>query len=271
MLLPKPWNENRLSGLLRQGAITVRLQQHNLALTNELENRNRELRRFNQRLELLVDERTTELRSANQKLRDYQNQLVSLETQASITQLLRGLAHEFNNPLSVIMGYAQRLGRKTEDESTIKTADVIVYECSRCQDLINKLRSFTQNSSEAPSGIAVETIIPHANERIKKRGLEPLEAHVQGFIPGVRSGPNTLTTSLEHIFANARQANAQRINISAERIGDYVNIFLDNDGDTPTIGEIRHGVKPFIRRKGMITMALDSLLPLGSLRITAAR
>lgn len=68
-----------------------------------------ELKRYKDRLELLVQERTAELthanaelRSINRKLEEAHHQLLQSEKMASIGQLAAGVAHEINNPIGFV-------------------------------------------------------------------------------------------------------------------------------------------------------------------------
>lgn len=63
-----------------------------------------QLRSLNKNLEKRVTERTAELNQALKDLQDYQLQLVQQEKMSVLGQLVTGLAHEINNPVSCIYG-----------------------------------------------------------------------------------------------------------------------------------------------------------------------
>lgn len=63
-----------------------------------------QLRNLNKNLEKRVNERTAELNKALQDLKESQIQLVQQEKMSVLGQLLSGLAHEINNPVSCIYG-----------------------------------------------------------------------------------------------------------------------------------------------------------------------
>ncbi len=71
-------------------------------------------------------------------LREHQEKLVQSEKLAGIGRLAAGVAHEINNPLGVILGYARLLGK----DATGALADdlrVIEQETLRCQEIVDGL------------------------------------------------------------------------------------------------------------------------------------
>ena len=73
-------------------------------LLEQVQERDRQLRSWNQDLNKRVDQRTAELREANEKLEQTFRQLVMSEKLASIGEITAGVAHEINNPVAVIQG-----------------------------------------------------------------------------------------------------------------------------------------------------------------------
>jgi len=99
-----------------------RVASHLDNLLSQLQERERELRRWNDELNLRVAERTQELQVANQRLEATTRQLIMSERMAAIGEITAGVAHEMNNPIAVVQGNLEvaraLLGEKADIAST---------------------------------------------------------------------------------------------------------------------------------------------------------
>lgn len=73
-------------------------------LLGQLQERDRQLRAWNEELNHRVDERTRELAIANRQLEATTKQLIMSEKLAAIGEITAGVAHEINNPIAVMQG-----------------------------------------------------------------------------------------------------------------------------------------------------------------------
>lgn len=245
--LAKPWSEENLVALLMQGTETARLRSRNDQLKDELKDRNRDLERLNTRLEKMVQERTQSLMDANAHLRTYQQQMVRLEAQAMLTQLVRGLAHELNNPLSVILGHTQRMIKlpAMEEDDRLRRHKIMQAEVQRCIDLVDRLRSFSVPHSESQRACSISDIVLRAMQRLEKRGLTAPEIRSDGDLPFIMAAADAMSRVIEQVLDNAVKSGAKTVFVHAKLAGDQVTILCGNDGATPTDDEINNAVRPF--------------------------
>ena len=244
--LVKPWTSEHLISLLNQGCETSLLRRHNRQLAQELAGRNAALEHLNQQLERMVEERTASLRETLDQLRQQQVEMVRLETQSTVSQIARGLAHELNNPLAAILGYSQRLKRRLgSDLDAAQRLEVILNEVERCRGLVEQLRNLAAPLDESPRACDPSAILDQATIRLQATGVAVPEIRVAGVLPQVIAAPRSLARVFEQVLDNARLAGAKTCVLSAEVMDQRVRLMMTNDGATPDDEATRTAARPF--------------------------
>jgi PAS domain S-box-containing protein len=78
------------------------------------------------------------------KLRRVERTLVQAERLSSVGEVVAGVAHELNNPLSGVLGYAELLRNNIDDSDQVRDLDRIVDSATRCQKIVLNLLSFAR-------------------------------------------------------------------------------------------------------------------------------
>ncbi|MBE0453903.1 sensor histidine kinase [Roseovarius autotrophicus] len=116
------------------------------SLLDQVQERDRALRAWNEELNARVDERTAELREANAKLESTYQQLVMSEKLASIGEITAGVAHEINNPAAVIQGNLDVIRQTLGDAAAPVQHELglIDRQVGRISAIVSKLLQFAR-------------------------------------------------------------------------------------------------------------------------------
>jgi signal transduction histidine kinase len=96
-----------------------------------------------------------ETRQAYENLRRTQEQLLHSEKMAAVGQLISGVAHELNNPLTAILGYSQLLTASGDmGAQGIEYTDKLYKQAQRTHRIVQNLLSFARQHK--PERVAVQ-------------------------------------------------------------------------------------------------------------------
>ena len=88
-----------------------------------------------------------------QRLLQAQEKLMITEKQAVIAELAGTTAHELNQPLTSVMGYAELLKKKMQpDDANYRAVDIILREAERMAEIVRKIGKITRYETKAYVG-----------------------------------------------------------------------------------------------------------------------
>jgi nitrogen-specific signal transduction histidine kinase len=91
--------------------------------------------------------------------RQVQSKLLQTEKMAALGQLVSGIAHELNNPLTAIMGYAQLLLGKGLMPAQLSEAEKVYQEAERARRIVKNLLYFARETRPERIRIDLNEII----------------------------------------------------------------------------------------------------------------
>ncbi len=160
-----------------------------------------------QRLNRELGRSLRQSQEAYEDLTHLQQQLLRTEKLAALGQLVSGAAHEINNPLTAILGYAELLSTTaTLDEKQRSFAEKIVQQARRTQRLVSNLLSFSQPASQREGGINVNVLLDNAlqsrQQDMSKKSIQ-LVRNLSPQLPLVWGDPRHLLQVFVNLINNA--------------------------------------------------------------------
>lgn len=196
-------------------------------------------------------------------------QLAQAQKMESVGRLAGGVAHDFNNMLSVILGYAD-MGLNNADTThpLYHALTQIRNSAVRSADLTRQLLAFARRQTIAPSVMDINETLAGMLKMIQRLIGEDIELAwrpMPGIWP-VLMDPSQLDQILANLCVNARDAIAGvgRITIETENIfldkayckdhegfvpGDYVMIAVSDNGQGMGKETMSHLFEPFFTTK----------------------
>lgn len=173
-----------------------------------------ELRRLNEELEIRARELTREIRErrrAERAFREKQAQLVHAGRLSSLGEMATGVAHEINQPLSIISMQCQVLRRAARDTEDPKLRDglaLIQEQVARASSIIDNMRGYARLD-----GAAAETYLPDLLERSLVFFREQFREHrirlhtdAAPDLPTIRMNPQHFEQIVVNFLSNAQYA-----------------------------------------------------------------
>jgi signal transduction histidine kinase len=186
---------------------------------------------------------------------DLQRQLVQSEKLAGVGQLVGGVAHELNNPLSVVLGYSELLAEKgAADESLGRGLENIRREALRMKQIISNLQHFARaNRTETAvtdlACVVRDVCLPRKSD-LEARGVA-FELDLASDLPNVGMTANQFTQVLANVIANSVDATEKledrRIKVEAKCNGRWAMVNIIDNG--PGFADTQRAFDPFFTTK----------------------
>jgi two-component system NtrC family sensor kinase len=173
--------------------------------------------------------------------------------------MLSGVAHELNNPLCSVLGYAQLLRQAEVDARTRKGIEVILRETERASRIVANLLRFARREPPEPRAADVNALLKSALERkapdLRICGIR-VETDLDPGLPRILGDTRQLTTAFTNLITNAQQAMFEHrgegvLRVATAARGAVVSVSVADDGPGIASEHLRRVFDPFFTTKAV--------------------
>jgi signal transduction histidine kinase len=184
----------------------------------------------------VLEENNERIISQMQELRDAQKQLIQAAKSelSALGELSSSIAHELNNPLTGILGYAGLIKEEKDMDSIMHHADVIMRESMRARDIVRQLFEFPRERLVDIKDVDINTILRNVvkfiSVQLKNLNINAIEKY--GEIPHISGDENQLEQVFFNIINNAifTMPEGGNITISTGTRNEHVYIDISDTG-----------------------------------------
>ena len=224
---------------------------------------------FSQRDNLIRE--IEERRATEQALREKEHELRHSQKMEAVGRLAGGIAHDFNNLLTAIIGYAELVIRRAQQDPQIRQNGALIRKAGeQAAALTRQLLAFSRKQLLQPKVIDLNNLVTDVQALLHRVIGEHFQVRTEPKAADgrVRADPSQLEQVIMNLGVNARDAmpnggtltirtNRERLdNKSAKRIsrslraGDYVVLTVEDTGTGMDDETKARMFEPFFTTKG---------------------
>jgi signal transduction histidine kinase len=214
-------------------AMVEKLRESQRELERKVQERTAQLEEANHQLELLSESHAEkrslaerERADAIEALRNTENQLVQSQKLEAVGRLAGGISHDFNNLLTVILGYTD-ISKRTlkEGDPLLRNLEEIGKASERAASLTRQLLAFSRKQVMQPKVFDLNTVVSDLKKMLRRMIGEDIELRVisEADLGNIKADPVQLEQVIMNLVVNARDAMPRGGKLSIETS----NVYLD--------------------------------------------
>jgi two-component system NtrC family sensor kinase len=190
----------------------------------------------------------SEAKDAEAEISRQRENLHQREKLAAMGSLLAGVAHELNNPLSIVVGRATMLQEEAADEATRSVADKIRAAAERCARIVRTFLSMARQRKPELSVLSINTVLNDCVEMLsyglRTAGIT-VEKQLAVDLPSISGNADQLHQVFLNLIVNAQQAMEtqplpRRLRIVSDQHEGRIRVRIADNGP---------GIAPAIRSR----------------------
>jgi PAS domain S-box-containing protein len=167
-----------------------------------------------------------------------EQQAVQKEKLAAMGEMMAGVAHELNNPLTAILGISDLIRERSVDDSMRHQVDTVLKQARRAATIVQNLLVFSRPSILRQTKVQIDQIVKQALDA-QRASLQQKKITVEfkpaPGLPPIEGDPKLLVQGFSNLIANAEQAigavrDTGTIRISAALKEGKIALDFSDDG-----------------------------------------
>lgn len=185
------------------------------------------------------------------------SQMTQSEKMATVGKLASGLAHEINNPLGVILCYAELLRKGAVDDGQRDDIDVIVKHTRRAQNVLRDLLNFARPKVATDTAVdltaVTESVVDVFRVQAEKKHAS-IAVSRNGSIPPILVEAQVVEHILANLLLNALDAVPKQdgridVSLAYDRRDDSAVLHVADNGPGVPEDQLQHVFDPFFTTK----------------------
>lgn len=192
------------------------------------------------------------------ELRSAQLQLMQAEKLSTIGNVISGVAHELNNPLSVVLGFSQLLMARNAEHPELRQLEKINEAARRCEKIVKNLLSFARGHKPERKYLGVNGIIEktldlkkyqlHVNNVEVLTDLDPQLPCTMLDFHQIQQVLLNLVTNAEHAMVGNRNRPG-RLEVCSTCVDGQIRVEVSDNGEGMTPETLERVFDPFFSTK----------------------
>ena len=189
--------------------------------------------------------------------KEAEKQKLQTEKLAAMGEMMSGVAHELNNPLTAILGVSDLIRDRAPDEATRRQAEIVLKQARRAAGIVQHLLEFSRPSSLTSEKVRPEEILKRAveqqSEPLRQKNVA-IEFTAPAGLPMIEGDARLLQQAFINLITNAEQAiTAVRergtVRISVHHTDGKIAFVFSDDGSGIPAENLSKIFDPFFTTK----------------------
>jgi signal transduction histidine kinase/ActR/RegA family two-component response regulator len=193
------------------------------------------------------------------KLKSSYDMLLQSEKMALMGQIVAGIAHELNNPLTIVIGNIQLMLMRERNEKNVESLSRIQDGAERASKIVKNLLTFARQERPERNLVHVNTIITKSVE-LRSYELRVSNVHVSmeldQALPETMADPHQLQQVFLNLIVNAEHAMIEAhgkglLRVTSRREEGKILVFFSDDGPGIPKENLHRIFEPFFTTKAV--------------------